>query len=127
MNPLPERRWVGVKRSLSALAAGVLMAGCGGSTASPSPIAPAGHTAVAASCAGASPAQQFAMARLVFVGRMLPGASTSLDRLNVLGSPAKVRVVRYVIHEGAGVVKGRLAVFDVRVRDWCGDHRDSRS
>src|SRR5437763_5809359 len=31
-----------------------------------------------------------------------------------------------VIHEGAGVVKGRLAVFDVGVRDWCADRRDLR-
>jgi hypothetical protein len=31
-----------------------------------------------------------------------------------------------VIHEGAGVVKGRLAVFDVGVWGWCGDHRDLR-
>jgi AbiV family abortive infection protein len=30
----------------------------------------------------------------------------------------------FVIHEGAGDVKGRLAVFDVRLRGWCGDHRD---
>ena len=34
-------------------------------------------------------------------------------------------VLLYVIHEGAGVVKGRLAVFDVGVRDWCGGHRGS--
>ena len=31
----------------------------------------------------------------------------------------------YVIHEGAGVVRGRLAVFDVGVWDWCGGHRGS--
>jgi hypothetical protein len=30
----------------------------------------------------------------------------------------------FVIHEGAVDVKGRLAVFDVRLLVWCGDHRD---
>jgi hypothetical protein len=105
-----QRRWVGVKSSLGALAAGVLIAGCGGSKTSSTLVAPARYTAVAASCAAASPAQQFAMARLVFVGRMLPGPSTSLDRPRVLGSPATVLVVRYVKGSGPRTVKVTTAV-----------------
>lgn len=50
------------------------------------------------------------MARLVFVGRMLPGASTSLGRLHVLGSPATVRVVRYLKGSGSRTVRVRTAV-----------------
>jgi hypothetical protein len=50
------------------------------------------------------------MARLVFVGRMLPGPSTSLDRAHVLGSPASVRVLRYLKGSGPTTVKVRTAV-----------------
>jgi hypothetical protein len=110
MNPPLRRRWVGVKLSLSALAAGALIAGCGGAAASPAPVAAARHTVAAASCVGGSPAQQFAMARLVFVGRMLPGPSTSLDRPHVLASPATVRVLRYLKGSGPTTVKVRTAV-----------------
>jgi hypothetical protein len=110
MNPPLERSWVGVRASLSALAAGVLIAGCGESTAVSTPVAPARQTGLAASCAVASPAQQFAAARLVFVGRMLPGPSASLDRPHVLGSPATVRVVRYLKGSSPRTVKVTTAV-----------------
>jgi hypothetical protein len=99
-----------VKLNLSALATGVLIAGCGGAMASSMPVAPARHTAEAASCAGLSPAHQLAMARLVFVGRMLPGPSTSLDRPHVLESPATVRVLRYLKGHGPRTVKVKTAV-----------------
>jgi hypothetical protein len=110
MNPPLQRSWVGVKPSLSTLAACVLIAGCGGSIRSSTPVAPARDTAVAASCAGASPAQQFATTRLVFVGRMLPRPSTSLDRQHVLGSPARVRVMRYLKGSGPRMVRVTTAV-----------------
>lgn len=45
------------------------------------------------------------MARLVFLGQMLPGASTALDGRQVLGSPATVRVLRYLKGSGARRVK----------------------
>ena len=45
------------------------------------------------------------MARLVFLGRMLPGASTELGRRQVLGSPATVRVLRYLKGSGPRRVK----------------------
>lgn len=103
-----ERRGIGVKLSLYALFAGMLMAGCG-STASAQSVAPARPPAVAASCAGVSPAREFAMARIVFVGRMLPGPSTSMDRRAVLGSPATVRVLRYLKGRGPRTVKVKTA------------------
>lgn len=90
---------------ISALVAGVLVAGCGVSTAATSSVASARHGAVAASCAGLSPAQELATARLVFVGRMLPGASTELGNREVLGSPATVSVVRYLKGNGPGRVR----------------------
>lgn len=50
------------------------------------------------------------MARTVFVGRMLPGPSTSLDGRGVLGSPATVRVLRYLKGSGPRTVKVTTAV-----------------
>jgi hypothetical protein len=110
MNPPLHRSWVGVKLSISALAAGLLIAGCGGSTASRPAVAPARHTALAASCVGLTPVQELAMARLVFVGRMLPGPSTALGRRQVLGSPATVRVLRYLKGSGPRTVRVTTAV-----------------
>ena len=109
MSPPLGRRWGGVNLRVSALAAGVLVAGCGGSTALSTSVAPARHTAVAASCVGLSPAQELATARLVFFGRMLPGASTELGGRQVLGSPATVRVLRYLKGSGPRRVKVRTA------------------
>jgi hypothetical protein len=45
------------------------------------------------------------MARLVFLGRMLPGASTEIGGRQVLGSPATVRVLRYLKGSGPRRVK----------------------
>ncbi len=110
MNRPLARRLVGVNPSFSGLAVAVLIAGCGESTASPTPVLPAGHTVVAASCAGASPAKKLAMARVVFVGRMLPGPSTAGGRPHVLTSPAMVRVARHLKGNGPKTVKVTTAV-----------------
>ena len=96
MNWRLDRSWIAVNLCLFASAAALLVVGCGGMTASSPTLAPGQQSAVAASCVGASPAQQFAMARVVFVGRMLAGPSTSLDQRRVLGSPAVVRVLGYL-------------------------------
>jgi len=95
---------------ISTLVAGVLVAGCGASTAPTSSVAPARHGAVAASCVGLSPPQELAIAHLVFVGRMLPGASTELGNREVLGSPATVRVLRYLKGNGPRRVKVKTGV-----------------
>lgn len=101
---------VDVKPGVYALTVGVLIAGCGAGAASPAPGVPARHTAVTASCAGVSAAQQFARSRFVVVGRMLPGPSTSLDRRQVLASPARVRVVLYLKGSGPRTVSVTTAV-----------------
>ncbi|HEY1520898.1 MAG TPA: hypothetical protein VGF91_31025 [Solirubrobacteraceae bacterium] len=59
-----------------------------------------------ASCAGLSPKQQLAIARLVFVGRARPGPTAHLDGRNVLISPARFRVERYI--KGDGPTKLRV-------------------
>jgi hypothetical protein len=59
-------------------------------------------TAVAASCAAVSPAKQLAEARRVFVGVMLPGPAT---QRGVLGSPARMRVERYLKGRGPRIVR----------------------
>jgi hypothetical protein len=109
MNWRLDRSWIAVKLSIFAPAAALLIVGCGGTTASSSTLAPGRQLAEAASCAGASPAQQFAMARVVFIGRMLAGPSTSLDHRRVLGSPAVVRVVAYLKGSGPRTVRVRTA------------------
>ena len=110
MAPAIERSWGGVKLSLGALTIGAVIAGCGGSTTLSRPIAPARPSAAAASCAGVSPGQQFASARLVFLGRMLPGPSTSMAGRDVLGSPVSVRVLRYLKGTGPRTVRVATAV-----------------
>lgn len=60
----------------------------------------------APSCAALSPKQQLAIARLVFVGRAGPGPTAHLDGRNVLISPARFRVERYI--KGDGPTKLRV-------------------
>jgi hypothetical protein len=66
---------------------------------------------VVASCAAVTQAEQFAGARLVFVGRMLPGPTARLGGRRVLGSPARVRVMHYL--KGGGP---RTVAVDTGVR-----------
>ncbi len=47
------------------------------------------------------------MARVVFLGRMLPGTATSLDRRRVLGSPATMRMLGYLKGTGPQTVRVR--------------------
>src|SRR5690348_8692448 len=79
---------------------GLLLAGCGTAQVAATPARE--MTGVAASCAAVSPAEQFAAARLVFVGVMLPGPAT---QDGVLGSPARMRVERYLKGHGPRVVR----------------------
>lgn len=65
---------------------------------------------MAASCAALSPSQELAAARVVFLGRMLPGASARLDGREVLGSPAAVRVGRYLKGHGPRTAKVATAI-----------------
>lgn len=87
------RRYIGLGLALA-------LAGCGSAQVVATPVRET--TAVAASCAGLSPAQQFAASRLVFVGVMLPGPSL---QGGVLGSPARMRVERYLKGHGPRIVR----------------------
>lgn len=86
---------------------GLLLAGCGSAQVA---AAPARETVSAASCAGLSGAQQFAAARLVFVGVMLPGPITAGEGHRVLLSPATMRVERYLKGHGPQTVRIVTAV-----------------
>ncbi|HET6865353.1 MAG TPA: hypothetical protein VFH80_05495, partial [Solirubrobacteraceae bacterium] len=83
--------WVGVV---------LVLAGCGRAQVVATPARET--TGVAASCAAVSPAEQFKMARRVFIGVMLPGPTT---QDGVLGSPAPMRVERYLKGHGPRTVK----------------------
>ena len=93
-------------RACVVIAAGLLAAlgaGCGAAgrvTATPAREI----SATTASCAALSPAQQLAAARLVFVGRMLPGRSGRFEGRRVLVSPATIRVTRYLKGHGPRMV-----------------------
>jgi hypothetical protein len=87
------RRYIGLGFAL-------FLAGCGSVQVAATPARET--TAVAASCAGLSPAQQFATARRVFVGVMLPGPTA---RAGVLSSPARMRVERYLKGHGPQIVR----------------------
>jgi hypothetical protein len=88
----------------------VSVVGVGGADGAAAFAGPGRQTAVAASCAALTPAQQFAGARLVFVGRMLPGPSTLLDGRRVLDSPARMRVTRYLKGHGPRTVTVETAI-----------------
>jgi hypothetical protein len=96
----------------------LLLAGCGSAQATGTavrqptgtPVRQTTVTGVAASCAAVSPAQQFAAARLVFVGVMLPGPTTRLGSRPVLGSPARMHVERYLKGHGPRMVRVDTAV-----------------
>jgi len=84
---------------------GLLLAGCGSVQVAAAPVRET--TGVAASCAAVSPAEQFNMARRVFVGVMLPGPTAEAG---VLGSPARMRVERYLKGHGPRIVRVETAL-----------------
>jgi hypothetical protein len=93
--------------ALSLLTA-TMIAACSSSGAAGSPGgtgaagSPGGTSA--GSCAAGSPPAYLASAKIVFVGVMLPGPTVSMAQGNVLTSPARVRVVRYLKGDGPRVV-----------------------
>jgi hypothetical protein len=92
-------------RSYIWLGFGLLVAGCGSAQVAATPARDT--TGVAASCAAVSPAEQFRMARRVFVGVMLPGPTAEAG---VLGSPARMRVERYLKGHGPRIVRVETAL-----------------
>lgn len=102
MTAVLPARTLSVVRRHSWLVLGLLLAGCGTARVQATSV---GQTGATASCAALSPAQQFARARLVFVGVMLPGPVAQRG----LTSPAKMRVERYLKGHGPGTVSVRTA------------------
>ena len=92
------------------------LAGCGSTgTASTSQAPRTSRTsatirASAASCVGLSARQQLELARLVFVGRARPGPTAHVDGRNVLISPARFRVLRYIKGHGPANLRVDTAV-----------------
>lgn len=94
------RRYVGVLT-------GLCLAGCASAHGASTAVR---VTGVAASCAAVSPAQQFAAARLVFIGVALPGPTAHYSKRPVLASPARMRVERYLKGDGPQIVRVDTAV-----------------
>ena len=94
-------------RAYLCLASIVCVTGCGSEAIAGTPTR---TTGAAGSCAAVAPAAQFAAARRVFVGVMLPGRATRLDGRRVLASPAKMRVTRYLKGDGPSDVMVLTAV-----------------
>jgi hypothetical protein len=67
-------------------------------------------TGSTASCAGLTRGQQLAAARLVFSGRFLVGPTVRLDGRDVLVSPARMRLSRYIKGRGPKLVRVTTAV-----------------
>jgi hypothetical protein len=100
-----------MRRVLGIAALGAALAACG-EQASGSPAHPEAPvvTGSAASCAGLTAAQQLRNAKLVMVGRMLRGRTVPDGERQVLASPARMRVLRYVKGHGPRVVRVVTAV-----------------
>ncbi len=72
---------------------------------------PAGGTrAVAASCVGLTARQEFKAARLVFDGTMLSGPTVMASHRQVLSSPARLRVTKYLKGRGPRIIRVATAV-----------------
>jgi hypothetical protein len=96
--PLPR-----ICTALMMLPIAALIVSCASSTRVSSGGGPDG-TSGAASCAVRSTSQYLSSARMAFVGIMLPGRTEHLDGRDVLVSPARVRVKRYLKGSGPHVV-----------------------
>ncbi len=84
-----------------------------------------------ASCAAVSPSVYLALAQIAFVGVMLPGPAVQIGQGDVLTSPARVRVERYLKGGGPPVVTvitgvrqnaEGVAVAEDRIQPLAGQH-----
>ncbi len=62
------------------------------------------------SCKALTPSQQFAQARVVLRGRMLPGPTVASEGRQVLLSAARVRVSQYLKGRGPAIIKVQTAI-----------------
>jgi hypothetical protein len=84
--------WAVVFGSVSAVVA------CGTSAAS-------GHGSAGGLCKASHASRHLSHARIAFIGRMMPGRTVDFGDHQVLLSPAKVRVSRYLKGDGPNVVR----------------------
>ena len=96
-----------------AILAALSVGGCAAASPSAPPTVPASSGTIvqgtAASCVGLTPSQQFAAAKVVLDGDMLPGA-TAPGSNGILASPARVRVEHYLKGNGTRVVTVQTAI-----------------
>lgn len=85
--------------AIGAVGAVALLGACGGSAPGAGSV-----RGSAASCAAVTPAQQLEQARVVVTGEMLHGAAVRLGHRDVLVSPARMRVRRYLKGSGPRIV-----------------------
>jgi hypothetical protein len=104
--------------SLGVLAA-LSVGGCAAASPAAPPTGPASSRTIvqgtAASCAGLTPSQRFAAAKVVFDGTMLSGATVPSAN-GILASPARVRVEHYLQGSGPAVVTVQTAIKNLRSR-----------
>jgi hypothetical protein len=86
------------------------LAGLCGASAGATPPASRGPRAAASSCVGLTARQDYRSARLVFDGRMLPGATAGVGDHRVLSSPARIAVTRYLKGHGPRIVRVQTGV-----------------
>ena len=91
--------------------AGAVIASFGGSAVGHRDARGFGPTrGAAASCVGLTPAQQFTNARIVVEGTMLRGRTLPVGSRQVLASPARMRVSRYMKGTGPRLVRVQTGV-----------------
>ncbi|HEY2769129.1 MAG TPA: hypothetical protein VGI87_01065 [Solirubrobacteraceae bacterium] len=87
-------------------AAIVLGSGCGVTGASDAQV----MTGTSASCAGLKPSLQYSQARLVVLANALAGPTARRGAKNVLLSPARMRIIRYLKGHGRSTITVQTAV-----------------
>ena len=90
---------------VAAMLGSVSLAACGAVAEAGGSPASTRTQAVAASCAGLTPGQQFQAAHVVFDGTMLSGPTALVGGQRALSSPARVRVIGYLKGHGPAVVR----------------------
>lgn len=84
----------------------VLGSGCGVKGASDAQV----MKGTSASCVGLTPSQQYSQARLVVLAKALAGPTVGREAKNVLLSPARMRIIRYLKGHGRSIITVQTAV-----------------
>ena len=107
------RGWRGAAAASLSVLAVLSVGGCAAASSAAPPTKPGSSSTIvrgtAASCADLTPSQQFAAAKVVFDGEMLPEVAARGTR-GILASPAWVRVERYLKGDGRADVTVDTAI-----------------